>query len=84
MNDLDRANRYLVRVERARNGWEVRILDTDGSVAWTRHCSGEAEARTFASTVRQHVYWLSPEKFREYYRLDGEVSAEAASVETAD
>jgi hypothetical protein len=30
----------------------------------------EAEARTFASTVQQHIYWLSPEKFREYYRLD--------------
>ncbi len=23
----------------------------------------------YASTVRQHVYWLSEEKFREYYRL---------------
>ena len=72
MNDLDQANRYLVRVERARDGWEVRILDPHGSVVWTRHCSGEAEARTFASTVRQHVYWLSSEKFREYYRLDGD------------
>jgi hypothetical protein len=80
VNDIDQANQYLVRVERAADGWEVRILETDGSVAWTRHCAGEAEARTFASTVRQHVYWLSPEKFREYYRLD----ADGVSGETAE
>jgi hypothetical protein len=24
---------------------------------------------TYASTVRQHIYWLSEEKLREYYRL---------------
>jgi hypothetical protein len=28
------------------------------------------EARTYASTVRQHIFWLSPEKFREYYRIE--------------
>jgi hypothetical protein len=23
--------------------------------------------------VRQHIHWLSPEKFREYYRIEGPV-----------
>jgi hypothetical protein len=50
-------------------GWEVRIVDPVGSVVWTRSCSGEVEARTLASTIQQHVYWLSAEKFREYYKL---------------
>jgi hypothetical protein len=27
------------------------------------------EARTFASTIQQHIYWLSPAKFREYYKI---------------
>jgi hypothetical protein len=39
----------------------------------SRSCSGEIEARTYASTVRQHAEWLSEPKFREYYRLPEEV-----------
>ncbi len=35
----------------------------------TRACADEVEARTFASTVRQHIEWLSEETFRGYYRL---------------
>ena len=31
--------------------------------------SDETEARTFASTVRQHIAWLSEARFREIYRL---------------
>jgi hypothetical protein len=63
------ANRYTVREAGTERGWEVSIVDPHGHVVSTRPCQTEAEARTFASTVRQHVYWLSEEKFREYYRL---------------
>ena len=35
-----------------------------GAVVFTRACAGEAEARTFASTVNQHLHWLSEAKFR--------------------
>jgi hypothetical protein len=62
-------NRYSVEVAKVDLGWEVRILDPSHTVASTRPCVNEAEARTFASTVAQHIYWLSPAKFREYYRL---------------
>jgi len=62
-------NRYTVRESEEGAGWVVAIVDPAGAVAWTRPCAGEAEARTFASTVRQHVYWLTEPKFREYYRL---------------
>ena len=48
----------------------MRIVDTDGRDVSTRACRDEAEARTFASTVRQHIEWLSEGKFREYYALD--------------
>jgi hypothetical protein len=29
------------------------------------------EARTYASTVQQHIGWLSEDQFREYYPLTG-------------
>jgi len=64
-------NDYTVSVAEETGGWEVRIMGPSGSVAWSRPCADAAEARTFASTVQQHIYWLSPEKFREYYRLEG-------------
>lgn len=41
----------------------------DGIDVSTRACADETEAWTYASTVRQHVYWLSEDKFREYYAL---------------
>ena len=63
------ANRYAVREAEGAQGWDVVILDPEGSEVWRRACRSESEARTFGSTVRQHVYWLSEEKFREYYRL---------------
>jgi hypothetical protein len=62
-------NAYGVQVGSDATGWEVRITDPGGEVAWTRACSSESEARTLASTVKQHLYWLSAEKFREYYKL---------------
>jgi hypothetical protein len=65
-------NRYAVREERTGDGWSVVILDPAGAPVFSRPCSGESEARTFASTVRQHAYWLSEDKFRDYYRLPGQ------------
>jgi hypothetical protein len=62
---------YRVEVDRADRGWEVRIVDAAGRPASVRPCGSETEARTFASTVIQHLGWLSVEKFREYHRLEG-------------
>ncbi len=64
-----RTNDYTVRVNQGASGWDVQILRPGGAVAFARSCSSEPEARTFASTVEQHIYWLSPAKFEEYYRL---------------
>jgi RPA family protein len=63
-------NRYAVKVEREDTArWRVLIVDPAGTVVSERACGHEAEARTYASTVRQHIYWLSEGKFRQYYRL---------------
>lgn len=69
MTDQGEPNPYAVHVQSGDQGWEVNILDPSAEIAWTRHCADEAEARTFASTVQQHIYWLSAAKFREYYKL---------------
>jgi hypothetical protein len=61
-------NRFTVEVRRD-GGWNVAIIDPAGVEASVRACRDEAEARTYASTVRQHAYWLSEETFRAYYRL---------------
>jgi hypothetical protein len=53
-------------------GWGVAIVDRSGREVSARACRDEAEARTYASTVRQHVAWLSESRFREYYRLPEE------------
>jgi hypothetical protein len=63
-------NGYRVEVRGSEGGWRVAILDPEGQVVSERACHDGAEARTYASTVRQHIYWLSPEKFREYYRIE--------------
>jgi hypothetical protein len=63
------ANPYAVHLDYGEDGWEVQILDQAGAPVWSRACSDEAEARTLASTIQQHVYWLSSAKFRDYYRL---------------
>jgi hypothetical protein len=62
-------NGYDVRIEDAPSDWRVVIRDPDGQVVGERPCRDGAEARTYASTVRQHIYWLSADKFREYYRV---------------
>jgi hypothetical protein len=64
-------NGYTVSVAEESAGWEVRIIAPGGVIAWSRPCADASEARTFASTVQQHIYWLSPAKLREYYRLEG-------------
>lgn len=63
------ANRYAVEVRRGEDGWTVAIVDPDGLEVSRRSCGDETEALTYASTVRQHIYWLSEQKLREYYRL---------------
>lgn len=62
-------NGFGVELRQADDGVHVVITDIAGTVVADRSCSDGAEARTYASTVRQHIYWLSPEKFREYYRI---------------
>jgi len=51
------------------DGWRVVIVDAAAHEVSSRACGSEAEARTYASTVRQHIEWLSEPKFREYYRI---------------
>jgi hypothetical protein len=48
----------------------VTVIDPNGTEVSSRACRDEAEARTYASTLRQHIGWLSEAKFREYYRLE--------------
>ena len=62
-------NQYAVRVNTTNGAWEVQIVGPKGDVVFRRPCSDEPEARTFASTVQQHIFWLSPAKFEEYYRF---------------
>ena len=62
------ANRYAVEV-REEDGWWVAVRDPRGAVVFRRACPSEDEARTFASTVEQHIRWLSPSRFRAYYRI---------------
>jgi hypothetical protein len=62
-------NRYGVRIDGAGDGPRVVILDPEGRAVFDRVCADDAEARLFASTVEQHIGWLSAEKFRRYYRL---------------
>jgi hypothetical protein len=64
---------FGVEVRDEEGAWRVAILDPAGEVVAERACHDGAEARTYASTVRQHIHWLSPEKFREYYRIEGPV-----------
>lgn len=64
-------NGFGVEIRGGEGTWRVAILDPQGEVVSERACHDGAEARTYASTVRQHIFWLSSEKFREYYRIEG-------------
>jgi hypothetical protein len=68
--DAGAPNRYTVELRQDEQGWTVAIASPEGSEVATRACRDEEEARTYASTVRQHIEWLSESKFREYYRLE--------------
>jgi hypothetical protein len=61
-----------VATRRDEGGWRVTIVEPDGREASSRWCADEVEARTYASTVRQHLEWLSEEKFRAYYSIPRE------------
>jgi hypothetical protein len=63
-------NGFDVEVRGGEGTWRVSIIGPDGDVVSERACRDGAEARTYASTVRQHIFWLSAEKFREYYRIE--------------
>ena len=65
----DRANGYAVRIDDAVDGWRVTMEDPAGTIVLERARRDGSEARTFASTVRQHLYWLSPETFLSCYRI---------------
>ena len=67
----DAAEGFTVDVRADGDGWTVAIVQSGADVS-VRACRDEEEARTYASTVRQHLAWLSASKFREYYRLQQE------------
>ena len=67
--EVETGNEYSVRVREATGSWSVTIVDPYGREVSVRACGDETEARTFASTVRQHIAWLSEPRFREIYRL---------------
>jgi hypothetical protein len=69
--ESDAAERFAIDVRSNDGAWSVAIVH-DGADVSVRSCRSEEEARTYASTVRQHLAWLSPPKFREYYRLPQE------------
>jgi hypothetical protein len=63
-------NGFGVELREGDRGWRVVILDDAERIVSQRECRDHSEARIFASTVRQHIYWLSAERFRSYYRID--------------
>jgi hypothetical protein len=76
--EVEAGNRFSVEVRDGQGmglgmgqgmSWSVAIFDPEGREIALRACRDETEARTFASTVRQHIAWLSEARFREIYRL---------------
>ena len=67
--EVEAGNGYSVRVREGQGSWSVAIVDPRGREVSVRACRDEPEAETFASTVRQHIAWLSEPRFREIYRL---------------
>ena len=75
--EVEAENRFSVEVRDGKDGqgvgqgvgWSVAIFDPEGREIALRACRDETEARTFASTVLQHIAWLSEARFREIYRL---------------
>ena len=73
--EVEAGNSFSVEVRDGEDGqgmeWSVSILDPERREVAVRACRDETEALTFASTVRQHIAWLSEARFREIYRLAG-------------
>jgi hypothetical protein len=46
-------------------------VDATGVTVSARACRDEPEARLYASTVRQHIEWLSEPAFERYYAIGG-------------
>jgi hypothetical protein len=67
--EVEAGNGYSVQVRVEKGSWSVAIVDPRGREVSVRACRDETEAGTFASTVRQHIAWLSEPRFREIYRL---------------
>ena len=71
--EVEAGNSFSVEVRDGEDGqgmeWSVSILDPEGREVAVRACRDETEALTFASTVRQHIAWLSEARFSEIYRL---------------
>jgi hypothetical protein len=67
--EVEAGNGYSAQVREAKGSWSVAIVDPQGREVSVRACGDETEARTLASTVRQHIAWLSEPRFREIYRL---------------
>ena len=59
---------FTVSIVESADGWRVSILEGDRVVS-ERACRDHLDAQTYASTVRQHLYWLSADTFRAYYRI---------------
>ena len=71
--EVEAGNSFSVEVRDGEDGqgmeWSVSILDPERREVAGRACRDETEALTFASTVRQHIAWLSEARFREIYLL---------------
>jgi hypothetical protein len=72
--EVEAGNRFSVVVRNSQEighgmQWSVSILDPERREVAVRACRDETEAMTFASTVRQHIAWLSEARFREIYLL---------------
>lgn len=64
------SNSFGVAVTKTGDAWRVSILDFAGQPVSERPFSSEELAATYASSVRQHINWLSEERFRDYYRIE--------------
>ena len=67
---LTASSEYDVSIVDGDEGWRVEIVSKSGDVLSSRACTDAVQARTYASTVRQHLYWLSADRFSQYYSLE--------------
>jgi hypothetical protein len=73
-------NGFGVEIRENERGWQVTIVDPAGAVVSERSCRDHSEARILASTVRQHIYWLSADRFRSYYGVEGQTVEQTVVV----